>query len=227
MIFDIITIFPEMIAPYFKGSMLKRAAEKDLLKVNLVQLRDYCEDKHKQVDDTIYGGGSGMLMRADVLGRAVEDLKSKAEEETFVVLMSPQGVCLNNKLAKELSLSKKHIIIVCGRYEGVDQRFIDLYVDMEISIGDFVLSGGELAAAVTIEAVSRFITGVIGKEESVSTDSFEQSRLKYPQYTKPREYKGLFVPEVLLSGNHAQIAKWREEQAILNTEKKRKDLLQK
>jgi tRNA (guanine37-N1)-methyltransferase len=222
--FDIITIFPELIEPYFNGSMLKRAAEKGIIKLNLVQLRDYCEDKHRQVDDTVYGGGSGMLMKPDVLGKAVEDIKSRSKSP-FVILMSPQGLTLDNKLARQISISGKDIIIVCGRYEGVDQRFIDLYVDMELSIGDYVLSGGELAAAITVEAVSRFIPGVVGREESVATDSFESSMLKYPQYTKPREYKGLTVPEVLLSGNHAEIAKWREEQAKLSTQKKRKDLL--
>ncbi|MEI6093263.1 MAG: tRNA (guanosine(37)-N1)-methyltransferase TrmD [bacterium] len=222
--FDILTLFPELISSYFEDSILQRAREKNIIKIQLHQLRDYALDKHKQVDDSPFGGGSGMLIKADVLGLAVEKITELDEEKPYVVYLSPQGDKLNNKLARDFS-SKKRILLVCGRYEGVDQRFIDLYVDQEISIGDYVLSGGELPAAVFIDAVSRFIPGVVGKEESVLNDSLENSRLKYPQYTRPRNYKGMEVPEILLSGDHGKIEKWRNEHSIKTTKKKRSDLL--
>jgi tRNA (guanine37-N1)-methyltransferase len=222
--FDIITLFPELISSYFEDSLLKRAREKGIVSVNLHQMRDYALDKHKQVDDSPFGGGSGMLLKADVLGLAVEKVTEMDDQKPYVVYMSPQGEKLNNKSARELA-GKKRIILVCGRYEGVDQRFIDMYVNAEISIGDYVLSGGELPAAVLIDAVSRFIPGVVGREDSVANDSLENSRLKYPQYTKPRNYKGLDVPEVLLSGNHSEIEKWRHDTAAKTTKKKRSDLL--
>lgn len=222
--YDVITLFPELISGYFEDSLIKRARKQGIITVEMHQMRDYATDKHKQVDDSPYGGGSGMLLKADVLGRAVEAVKEKSDIKPVVVYLSPQGKKLNNKLARELS-KKDRFILVCGRYEGVDQRFIDLYVDMEISIGDYVLSGGELPAAVFIDAVSRFIPGVVGKEDSVSTDSFENEGLKYPQYTKPREFGGIEVPEVLLSGNHSKIEKWRENASKEVTKKKRKDLI--
>ena len=222
--YDVITLFPELIASYFQDSIIKRAIDNNLISVNLHQLRDYALDKHKQVDDSPFGGGSGMVLRPDVLGLAVESVKAKDDKKPVVVYLSPQGRKLDNKIARELS-TKERFILVCGRYEGVDQRFIDLYVDMEISIGDYVLSGGELPAAVFIDAVSRFIPGVVGKQDSVSTDSLENSSLKYPQYTKPREFNGLNVPDVLLSGNHAEIDKWRENISKEITNKKRKDLI--
>ena len=222
--FDILTLFPELISSYFEDSLLKRAREKNIISINLYQLRDYALDKHKQVDDSPFGGGDGMLLRVDVLGLAVEKISEMDDVEPYVVYLSPQGEKLNNKKARDFS-KKKRVLLVCGRYEGVDQRFIDLYVDEEVSIGDYVLSGGELPAAVFVDTVSRFIPGVVGKEGSVTTDSLENSRLKYPQYTKPRTYKGLDVPEVLLSGNHGKIEKWREEISIKTTKKKRSDLL--
>ncbi len=222
--FDILTLFPELISSYFEDSLLKRAREKNIISITLHQLRDYALDKHKQVDDSPFGGGDGMLLRVDVLGLAVEKISEIDEVKPYVVYLSPQGEKLNNRIARDFS-KKKRVLLVCGRYEGVDQRFIDLYVDEEISIGDYVLSGGELPAAVFVDTVSRFIPGVVGKEGSVTSDSLENSRLKYPQYTKPRTYKGLDVPEVLLSGNHSKIEKWREEISIKNTRKKRSDLL--
>ena len=222
--FDILTLFPELISSYFEDSLLKRAREKGTISVHMHQLRDYALDKHKQVDDSPFGGGDGMLLRVDVLGLAVEKISEMDDIKPYDVYLSPQGEKLNNTIARDFS-KQKRVLLVCGRYEGVDQRFIDLYVDKEISIGDYVLSGGELPAAVFIDVVSRFIPGVVGKEGSVTSDSLENSRLKYPQYTKPRAYKGLEVPEVLLSGNHSKIEKWREETSIKTTRKKRNDLL--
>jgi len=222
--FDIITLFPELISGYFQDSLIKKAQDKGVLSIDLHQLRDFATDKHKQVDDSPYGGGAGMLLKADVLGPCVEAVVSKAPKKPLVIYLSPQGAKLDNTMARELA-QEENIVLVCGRYEGVDHRFIELFVDKEISIGDYVLSGGELAAAVVIDAVSRFIPGVVGKEESVLNDSLENSMLKYPQYTRPRTYKGLDVPEVLMSGNHSEIEKWRKEQSVKATKKKRKDLL--
>lgn len=207
--FDIITLFPELISGYFKDSLIKRALDKNILQIEMHQLRDFALDKHHQVDDSPFGGGAGMLLKPDVLGGAMDHVLSLHAHKPLVIYLSPQGEKFNNVMAKELSQAE-NIILVCGRYEGVDHRFIELYIDKEISIGDYVLSGGELAAAVVIDAVSRFIPGVVGKEDSVLNDTFENSTLKYPQYTRPREYKGLDVPEVLMSGNHAEIEKWRK-----------------
>lgn len=223
--FYIITLFPEIIKPYFNDSILKNAIKNNLINVKFYNLRDYALDKHKQVDDTPYGGGSGMLLKADVLERAISSVKKENKTDAKVVYLSPQGVKLNNNLAKKFSNEEKDLILVCGRYEGVDERFIDLCVDYEISIGDYVLSGGELPALVFIEATSRFIEGVIGSHDSVTSDSFENKSLKYPQYTRPRVFKDLKVPEVLLNGNHEEIKKWREEKALEITKKKRKDIL--
>jgi len=222
--FDIITLFPELISGYFQDSLIKKAQDKGVLSIELHQLRDFATDKHKQVDDSPYGGGAGMLLKPDVLGACVENVVSKLPKKPLIVYLSPQGEKLNNTMAKELA-QEENIVLVCGRYEGVDHRFIELFVDKEISIGDYVLGGGELAAAVVIDVVSRFVPGVVGKEESVLNDSLENSMLKYPQYTRPRTYKELEVPEVLLSGNHSEIEKWRKEQSLKATTKKRKDLL--
>ena len=222
--FDIVTLFPELISAYFEDSLIKKARDKGILSINMHQMRDFSTDKHHQVDDAPYGGGAGMLLKVDVLGAAVEHVLSQTPKKPMVVYLSPQGEKLNNTMARELA-QEENIVLVCGRYEGVDHRFIELYVDREISIGDYVLSGGELAAAVVIDAVSRFVPGVVGKEESVSNDSLENSMLKYPQYTRPRTYKGLEVPEVLMSGNHAEIDKWRKGQSVNTTKKKRGDLI--
>ena len=222
--FDIITLFPELISGYFQDSLIKKARDKGILSIELHQLRDFAKDKHKQVDDSPYGGGAGMLLKADVLGACIENVVSKISKKPLVIYLSPQGEKLNNTIARELA-AEENIVLVCGRYEGVDHRFIELFVDKEISIGDYVLSGGELAAAVVIDAVSRFVPGVVGKEESVLNDSLENSMLKYPQYTRPRTYKELDVPDVLMSGNHSEIEKWRKEQSVKTTKKKRKDLI--
>jgi len=222
--FDILTLFPELISGYFEDSIIKKAREKNLISIHMHQLRDYALDKHKQVDDSPYGGGVGMVMKVDVLGRAVEEIKTKIDKEPYVIYLSPQGEKLTNSSAREFA-KMENILLVCGRYEGVDQRFIDIYVDKEISIGDYVLSGGELPAAVVVDAVCRFIPGVVGKDESVMSDSLENSMLKYPQYTRPQNFNGNEVPDVLMSGNHAEIEKWRASASIQATKRKRRDLL--
>lgn len=223
--FHVVTLFPELIFPYFQDSILNRAIKNKILEVSFYNLRDYSSDKHKQVDDTPCGGGPGMLLKVDVLYNAVTNIKNKLNDvEAKVVYLSPQGLKLTNIKARSFS-KYSNLILVCGRYEGVDQRFIELLVDEEISIGDYVLNGGELPACVLIEAVSRFLPKVVGNLESVDTDSFENGYLKYPQYTRPVDFNGLKVPEVLLSGNHQAIKNWREEEACNCTKKKRKDLI--
>jgi tRNA (guanine37-N1)-methyltransferase len=217
--FDIISLFPKLIEGYFEDSIIKNAKDNGLISIFMHQLRDYALDKHKQVDDTHYGGGSGMLLKVDVLSLALESVVKISDIKPKIIYLSPKGEKLNNKLAKELS-NEKRIILVSGRYEGVDERFIN-FVDLELSIGDYVLSGGELPAAVVVESVSRFIPGVIGSMDSVSTDSLENSLLKYPQYTRPREFRGLCVPEILLSGNHKDIEIWRKEKSLERTNRKK------
>jgi len=220
--FNIVSLFPELIEPYFKDSILKKAILNKLIEVNFYNLRNYATDKHKKVDDTPYGGGAGMLLKADVLYNAVKNIKKS--KNTKVIYFSPQGKKLDNKLAKKY-IKESNLILICGRYEGVDQRFIDKCVDEEISIGDYVLSGGELAACVFIEVLSRFIPAVLGNIKSWQCDTFENKLLKYPQYTRPYNFKGITVPEVLISGNHEKIKQYREETAKIKTMKKRKDLL--
>lgn len=226
--FKILTLFPEIIKEYFKHGVLKRGIEDKLISVETFNIRDYGIGKYKQVDDEPYGGGSGMLMRVDVLANALKsiaaiDKNDKIKEK--VILMSPQGKTLNNEISKFYAQSKEDIIIICGRYEGIDQRFIDLFVDEEVSIGDFVISGGELGALVFIDAVSRFVSGVVGNSDSVLSDSFQNDLLKYPQYTRPKNYEGYSVPEVLLSGNHKLIENWRKNKSYEITKEKREDLL--
>jgi len=220
--FNIISLFPDLIEPYFKDSILKKAINNNIIKVNFYNLRDFARDKHKKVDDTPYGGGAGMLLKADVLYNALKSIKKT--KNTKVIYFSPQGKKLDYKLSKKYTKATS-LILICGRYEGVDQRFIDKYVDTEISIGDYVLSGGELPACVFIEAVSRFIPSVLGNIESSKNDTFENNLLKYPQYTRPYNFKEIRVPEVLISGNHEKIKQWREEISKIKTKKKRKDLL--
>ncbi len=220
---DIITLFPDMVKGAFSESILKRAREEELMDVNTHQLRDYSEDVRKRVDDTTYGGGSGMLLRVEPIKRAIEDVST---DEAHVVYMSPRGKRLDQEKVIELS-EKKHLVILCGHYEGVDQRVIDSYVDEEISIGDYVLTGGELAAVVLVDAVSRFVDGVLGKEHSLVEESFENNLLEYPQYTKPREVDGVSVPNVLLSGDHQKIDFWRYAKSLEITYEVREDLFYK
>ena len=223
--FDVLTLFPEMFAP-IEQSILGRAIENKLIDINLVNIRDFSENKHKKVDDTPYGGGAGMVMMPDVVYRAYQSVKS---EDAKVIYMSPQGQTLNQKKVEELSKENhliwdKHIILLCGHYEGIDQRVIDKIVDEEISIGDYVLTGGEIPAMVLIDSVSRYVEGVLNKD-STNEESFTNGLLEYPQYTRPEVFEGEKVPEILLSGHHENIEKWRRKKSIEITKQKRPDLL--
>ena len=217
--FDVLTLFPEMFETMNK-SIIGRAIEKDLININLVNIRDFSKDKHKNVDDTPYGGGAGMVIRPDVVYDAYQSVKTP---ESKVIYMSPQGKVLNQKKVVELS-KEKHLILLCGHYEGLDQSVLDEIVDEEISIGDYVLTGGELPAMVVIDSVSRYVEGVIRKE-STSEESFSNGLLEYPQYTRPEVFNGVKVPDVLISGHHENIRKWREEKSLEFTKMKRTELL--
>jgi tRNA (guanine37-N1)-methyltransferase len=221
---DIISIFPDYFTGIFDFGMIKQAWKKGLLDLDVRDLRDYTDDKHRTVDDRPFGGGEGMVLKPEPIFRAIKESSADSRETTHVILLSPQGGLFDQEKAKELSL-KTRLILICGRYEGVDQRVTDQLVDEEISIGDYVLSGGELAAAVIIDAVSRLIPGVLGQGDSVLKESFMDGSLDYPQYTRPAEYKGLRVPEVLLSGDHKKIEAWRKKKALELTAEKRPDLL--
>ena len=218
---DILTLFPKMFEGILEESIIKRAIEKGIVEINIIDFREFSHLSNHQVDDTPYGGGSGMVLRCEPLVEAIESVKTM---DSKVLLMCPQGVPYKKKKAIELS-KEKHLIFVCGHYEGYDER-IRNFVDEEISIGDYVLTGGEIPAMAIMDSVIRLLPGVI-KEDSYLEDSFMNSRLDYPTYTKPATFRGLTVPEVLLSGDHARIKQWREEQALENTKKRRKDLLEK
>ena len=220
--FDVLTLFPEMFEP-MKQSVIGRAIQKNLLEINLINIRDFSKDKHKKVDDTVYGGGAGMLMKPDVVYDAFKSVKS---EKSKVIYLSPQGKTLCQNKVEELAQNEEHLILLCGHYEGIDQRVIDKIVDEEISIGDYVLTGGEIPAMVLIDSVARYIDGVI-TGESTSEESFSGGLLEYPQYTRPEEFEGMKVPDVLQSGHHENINKWRRREAIKVTYKKRPDLLKK
>ena len=218
--FDVLTLFPEMYEP-LKQSILGKAQEKNIININIINIRDFSKDKHKKVDDTPYGGGAGMVIRPDVVYDAYKSIKNR--EQAKVIYLSPQGKTLNQE--KVVSLSKeKHLILLCGHYEGIDQRVLEEIVDEEISIGDYVLTGGELPSMVLIDSISRYVKGVI-TEESVEEESFSNGMLEYPQYTRPETFLGRKVPEVLISGHHENINKWRKEQSINITKQKRPDLL--
>ena len=219
--FDILTLFPEMFEP-MKQSIIGRAIEKELLEINFINIRDFSKDKHKKVDDTTYGGGAGMLIKPDVVWDAYQSVKS---EKSKVIYLSPQGKTLCQSKVEELA-REKHLILLCGHYEGIDQRVIDKIVDEEISIGDYVLTGGEIPAMVLIDSVSRYIEGVINFE-STSEESFSKGLLEYPQYTRPENFLGIQVPEILKSGHHENIEKWRRKEAIKTTYIKRPELLKK
>lgn len=217
--FDVLTLFPEM----FKSldeSIIGKAKEKELIEINLINIRDFSKDKHKKVDDTPYGGGAGMVLMPDVVYDAYSSIQDKNAK---VIYLSPQGKVLNQEKVKELS-KEKHLILLCGHYEGIDQRVLDEIVDEEISIGDYVLTGGELPAMVLIDSVSRYVKGVLN-EESIQEESFTNNRLEYPQYTRPEIFRGKKVPEVLTSGHHKNIEKWRDEKSLEITKIKRPDLL--
>ncbi len=223
---DLVTIFPGMLEGPFKESMIKRAVDRGLVEINLIDLRSYTRDRHRQVDDTPYGGGCGMILKPEPLFEAVEDLKSKSEyERSWVLLMTPQGRRFDQQAARKLS-GEKHLILICGRYEGVDERVRTALIDEEFSIGDYVLTGGELAAAVIVDAVVRLLPGFI-TEEAAANESFSDSFLEHPHYTRPSAFRGMEVPSVLLSGNHAEIERWRRKQSIKRTCERRPDLLEK
>ncbi len=220
--FDVLTLFPEMFEP-IKQSILGKAQEKELININLINIRDFSKDKHKKVDDTPYGGGAGMVIRPDVVLDSFNSIKDNKNAK--VIYMSPQGKVLDQEKVEDLS-KEKHLILLCGHYEGIDQRVLDKIVDEEISIGNYVLTGGEIPAMVLIDSVSRYIDGIINKE-SVEEESFSNGLLEYPQYTRPEVFEGKEVPDILISGHHKKIEDWRKYQSIKNTFLKRPDLLEK
>lgn len=220
--FDIITIFPEMFTGVFSGGVVKRALDRDVVRIAVHDLRDFTTDKHRQVDDRPFGGLEGMVLKPEPIFRAVEAVREA--EGSKVYLLSPQGRTLDAGLARELA-AERQVVLICGRYEGVDERVAEHLADGEISIGDYVLSGGELAAAVVVDAVARFVPRVVGKEGSVRNDSFCGGILDYPQYTRPREFRGLKVPSVLFSGDHKRIERWRRKKALEKTARSRPDLV--
>ena len=220
--FDVLTLFPEMFAPV-KESILGRALDNNLIELNLINFREFSTDKSKHVDDTPYGGGAGMVIKPEPVYDAYKSIVDGLVNKPKVIYLSPKGKVFNQQIARDLA-KENHLILLCGHYEGIDQRLIDEIVDEEISIGDYVLTGGELPAMVLIDAISRNVNGVI-KEESVEDESFSEGLLEYPQYTRPEVFLGRRVPEVLLSGHHANIAKWRREQSIEITRNKRPDLI--
>lgn len=224
--FDILTLFPDMFPGYLSQSLLNKAIEKGLVEVHIHNLRDWANGPHRQVDDRPFGGGPGMILMVDPVVRAVEAIQQMADERAQVVLTTPQGRRLDQRTVEEMASSKRYLLL-CGRYEGFDQRVIDILKPLEISIGDYILNGGEVAAMVMVDTLVRMVPGVLGHEESSIQDSFSRGNrmLEYPQYTRPREYRGLSVPEILLSGNHPEIEKWRNQQSLLRTRQRRSDLL--
>ncbi|OGO19700.1 MAG: tRNA (guanosine(37)-N1)-methyltransferase TrmD [Chloroflexi bacterium RBG_16_50_11] len=226
---DILTLFPQMFEAPFGFGIFKRAIDNGLVSINLINIRDYSHDKHHTVDDYPYGGGAGMVMKPEPIFEAVEAIKAGLDDTGValpVVLLTPQGRLFSHKVAQELS-QHPHIVLICGHYEGVDERVIEHLATDTISIGDYVLTGGELPAMVVADAVLRLVPGVLGSEESPLDDSHASGLLEYPQYTRPADFRGWEVPEILLSGNHARIAKWRREQIIKRTLEKRPELLDK
>ncbi len=222
--FDVLTIFPELLHPYLRYGVLGKAIEKGIIEVNTINIRDFAPGKHKNTDDRPYGGGEGMVMKPEPIYNALESIDRK--QNSLVILLSPQGERFDQEMARHLS-TYDQLILICGRYEGVDERVRILCAEKEISIGDYILTGGELAALVVIDAVSRLVPGVLGSELSNLEESFSDGLLEYPQYTRPKIFKGLEVPEILLSGNHEQIRKWRRRESIKRTFERRPDLLEK
>ncbi|SDM36707.1 tRNA (guanosine(37)-N1)-methyltransferase TrmD [Chryseobacterium taihuense] len=220
---DIISVLPELMESPFKTSILKRAVDKGIVEVHFHQLRDWSVNKHRQIDDEPYGGGAGMVMMVEPLDKCISELKSQRNYDEIIYL-TPDGETLNQKMANSLSI-KKNLIFLCGHYKGIDHRVRDLHITKEISIGDFVLTGGELAACVLADSIIRLVPGVLNDEQSALTDSFQDDLLSPPIYTRPESYKGLEVPKILLSGNFAKIEEWRHEQAVKITTEKRPDLL--
>jgi tRNA (guanine37-N1)-methyltransferase len=224
--FDVVTLFPDLFDGYLGQSLLHKAIERQLVSVNRLNLRDWSQDKHQRVDDRPYGGGPGMVLKVDIVVECVESIQAAAEPPAHVILLTPQGRRLTQTVVEELAEKPRHLLL-CGRYEGFDQRVIDILQPDEISIGDFVLNGGEVAAMVLIDALVRLVPGVLGDERSHQDDSFSSGNrmLESAQYTRPREYRGHGVPEILLSGDHGEIARWRAEQSLQKTRQRRADLL--
>jgi len=225
--FEVLTLFPGILEGPLNESILKRGREKGLLNVTLRNIRDYTEDKHKTADDSPYGGGAGMVLKPEPIFKAFEAMKTEHPgEKVLTILLSPQGRVLNQERAEQLSEEQRRIVLLCGHYEAVDERVIHGLVDEELSIGDYVLTGGELAALVVIDAATRLLPGVLGDEESSYRDSFGDGLLDHPHYTRPAEFRGMKVPEALLSGNHAEIEKWRRRESLKATLLKRPELLE-
>jgi len=218
---EVLTLFPEMFQGPFAESILKRAQNKGLVEIKIHYLRKWTEDKHQTVDDRPFGGGVGMILMVEPIDKALKELRKK---DTKVILLTPQGKVFNQKMAKKLA-REKHLLFICGHYEGVDERIREHLVDEEISIGDYVLTGGELPSMIVIDTLIRLIPGVLEKKEAIQEESFSSKTLEYPQYTRPANFKGWKVPEVLLSGNHQQIKKWRDQEAQERTQKRRPDLV--
>jgi len=224
--FDILTLFPEMFTGPFSDSIIKNARDNGIIDINLTDIRDYTTDKHNTADDYPYGGGAGMVLKVDPIYYALEDITDDFKETTTNVLLTPRGERMDQKMVKDLS-NQDRLVLICGHYEGVDGRIRENFVDLEVSIGDYVLTGGELPAMVMVDAVSRMLPGVLGHDDSKKNDSFYNGILDYPHYTRPFEFKGMEVPEVLLSGDHQRVAKWRKKQALKRTYLMRPDLLKK
>ena len=220
---DILTIFPEMFAP-LKTSLIGKAVENNKVDINIIDIRPFSAEKHKKTDDYPFGGGDGMVMTPQPLYDAIMNVK---KDNSHVVYMSPKGRVLNQNIVKEFATNYEHLVLVCGHYEGIDERVITLCVDEQISIGDYVLTGGEIPAMALTDAILRYVPNVLHNEHSTADESFSDNLLEYPQYTRPREFMGLSVPDVLVNGNHKEIEKWRAEQKIIQTKKYRPDLLNK
>ena len=222
---DVLTLFPDILTAYLNESILKRAREKNLLDIKLYNIRDFASGPHRTVDDSPYGGGAGMVFKPEPIFRAVDFLKEDGEPR-MVILLSPQGKPFNQSKAEAYSREKQRFVFICGRYEGIDER-VKILIDEEVSIGDYVITGGELAALVIIDAVTRLVPGALGDEKSVEDESFSWGLLDYPHYTRPREFRGMPVPQVLVSGNHKEILLWRRREALKKTMKIRPDLMDK
>jgi tRNA (guanine37-N1)-methyltransferase len=223
--FDILTLFPNMFSSPFQESILGKAIQKGLMDLRIINIRDFALDKHQVVDDSPYGGGQGMVMKVEPIARAIEWARSE-DPSSWTIYLTPQGRPFNQEKARDLS-SRSHLVLLCGRYEGVDERVKEMFIDEEVSIGDYVLTGGELAAMVMIDAVSRLLPGVLGSDQSAEDDTFTNALLEYPQYTRPFDFRGSYVPEILLSGHHAAVSLWRRKEALRRTAVRRPDLLAK
>lgn len=228
---DVLTIFPEFFREVFDFGIIRRARAAEIVEINVFDIREFTTDKHRMTDDRPFGGGDGMVLKAEPIFRAIEHILGTSDRANFppktrIILLTPQGRVFKQAVAKEFADEAERIILICGRYEGVDERVNEALVTDEISIGDYVLSGGEAAAIVVVDAITRLLPNALGSETSAENDSFSSGLLDFPQYTQPRDFRGMQVPEVLLSGNHAEIEKWRREKALEKTKKIRKDLLE-